>query len=212
MSQLMTVTTELGSNWEVRGDGSCDPCEWVNRNIPKIKSFLHKRNYVGYSPYELDEFISQAYLAAIEAESKARSNCRGFEYYFWVIYKNHCRQLTYTKGYRVPCYHEEYIEEGSTDNPPTRLPEKVTNQSVEDIFKKLIEDKSSIDPKQKEKIIKKALSRMLPLERKVWRYLLKGYKISEIARKMGYRRQRIQKLRNRGLERAVNALSAKGGV
>lgn len=197
MKGLMTVSAELEKE-------KTEVFEWVKKELPKIRGFIRK--YKNYSPYEEEEFISQAYLTAVEAEARARSNCKGYDYYFWSLFKQACREMTYTKGYRIPCYHEEYVEFGDDDKAPTKLPKKYWNN--DNIFEDMDDGSCSGNgnghievEKLREKKIKKALSLMTPLERKVWRYLLKGQRVCDIAKKMGYKRQYIQKLRNKGMER-----------
>lgn len=176
-------------------------CRWVDNRLHSIRRFIQK--YLPYSPYQEDDFIAQAYLSAMEAEIQARTNCRGFEYYFWVLFRQACREMTYTRGQKIPCYHEEYLECGFEETPPTKVPEEMLpdGRKMMETMERRETGDMDLTPAEEHVLINKALDIMRPLERLVWRYLLQGYRICEIARMRGCSRQRIQKLRDNGLRR-----------
>ncbi len=60
---------------------------WVDEHRRKICGYVHNHHLLYYSAYEVQDFVSEAYLVAYEAVS-----CKApFEACFWVLFKNRCK-------------------------------------------------------------------------------------------------------------------------
>jgi len=176
---------------------SCEKTEilaWVAENISKIRS--HSRKYLAYSPYECEEFIQAAYEAALLAYNDENHE---FEQSFWFHYKKACLDMTYTKGDKtLPCFHEEYIEFGDDERPPTYV-----STSPAEIFEEDDATKSSdcLSHRQEEAVIRKALRVMTAKEREVWELLLLGMSLKKVAAILGKSKTAVIKLREAGKQR-----------
>ncbi|MDA8161663.1 MAG: hypothetical protein M0022_01975 [Desulfobacteraceae bacterium] len=93
---------------------------WVHGNLAKIKG--HARKYLPYSPYEMEEFMQQAYEAAVRACGRSPQIGPTFEKIFWSSFRIACIKMTYTHGEKIDVYHEEYREFGDDEEAATRVP------------------------------------------------------------------------------------------
>lgn len=183
-----------------------------------IESFARK--FIPYSPYARRDFIQEAYPAAFNA--LVRSLVRGvpeqFERYFWMeLRKQYCRMAT-EPAYKdllgsgsngKPCFFGEYRDNGREENRAVEQPADTDPERM------LIERQEKGNGDRESASIRAALSIMTEKERQVWEYLLGNNgeipKLREIARRLGVTRQRVQALRDQGLERANRHFNGKGG-
>ena len=184
---------------------------WVRENLAKIKG--HARKYLPYSPYEMEEFIQQAYEAAIRACGRSPQIGPTFEEIFWSSFRIACIKMTYTQGEKIEVRHEEYREFGDEDEAATRVPEgyldgrKEVFRSMEDDCRDAIEIIDSMSPQEQKIAVSQVLALMDPRERRAWEFHFQGYSGRETAKLMGVTRQRVQNLLKRGLRRARKQLS-----
>jgi len=171
-----------------------DVFTWIEDNLPKIRG--HARKYLAYSPYDLEEFIQAAYECVLKAESDTDHD---FERSFWFYYKKACKEMTYSKGYKIPCFHEEYREQWEDDDtPPTIVPtQPVLNYS---------DDFSDVDEADKIMAVSEALSSMTKREKDAWKLLLNGISIKKTAAMLGISKTAVIKLRDSGLKKAQQAV------
>lgn len=179
----MQLAREAGS-WE-----KTNILAWVHKNMPKIRS--HARKYLAYSPYEYDDFGQAAYEAALLAQN---DRSHEFEQSFWFHFKKACLNMTYSKGDKsIVCFHEEYVEFGSDDRPPT-------NQQH---FHPAIDDTPTclLSHRQEEALIISTLAAMTAKEREVWELLLQGMSLKRIASIMGKSKTAVIKLKESAKKR-----------
>lgn len=178
-----------------------DLVAWVDENKQKITNFAKK--FVWCSSYDASDFISEAYLIALEADITARGNCKDFEYYFWSLLKNSYRKMTFTKGQRLNAFHESYVEASlSEDELPTITRRSNVNVEENEFLESLEDDTFEVFKEETaDAEIEQSLSKMRPLEKEVWIRLLSGARIKDIAEEFGCKRQRIQNIRESGLRR-----------
>lgn len=65
--------------------------EWVNDNNRKICGYVSKRYLLRYSAYEMQDFLSEAYLLAYDTLMSCGET--PFEAYFWMSFRNRCKTL-----------------------------------------------------------------------------------------------------------------------
>ena len=184
---------------------------WVCVNLPKIKG--HAKKYLSYSPYELEEFIQQAYEAAVRACGRSPRMGTSFEKIFWSTFRIACIKMTYTQGEKIEVRHEEYREFGDEDEAATRVPggdldgRKEVFRSMEDDCRDAIEIIDSMSPQEQKIAVSQVLALMDPRERRAWEFHFQGYSVRETAKLMGVTRQRVQNLLKRGLRRSKKQLA-----
>ncbi len=183
---------------------------WVEKNIKQIRG--HARKYLAYSPYEIDEFVGQAYETALRAREACLQKGEPadyvcFEKMFWASFRIACLGLTYTHGKPAVISHEEYQESGDDDAPATKTPAELLIDGEE-----ILEDSAAagpvtgpvgeLTPAQKRAAARQVLELMTPRERLAWEYSLAGKTRRQAARKMGITRNGVMNLLRRGLKRA----------
>ena len=184
---------------------------WICENLPKIKG--HAKKYLSYSPYELEEFIQQAYETAVKACVDSLQKGVSFEKIFWSSFRIACLKMTYTHGEKIEVYHEEFREFGDEDERATRLPaeflsgRKEVFHSMDDDCRDQIEIIDSMSPQEQKIAVSQVLALMDPRERRAWEFHFQGYSGRETAKLMGVTRQRVQNLMKRGLRRARKQLA-----
>jgi hypothetical protein len=172
-----------------------------------IESFARK--FIPYSPYQRRDYLQEAYLAAFNA--LVRSLIRGvpeqFEQYFWTELRKEYSKMATEPAYRdllgsgssgQPCFFGEYredrLQELAVEKPDDTNPERM-----------LIEKEERGNGDYTSASIQAALALMTKKERQVWEYLLGNNgeipKLKDIARRLRITRQRVQALRDQGLER-----------
>ncbi len=184
---------------------------WVRENLPKIKG--HAKKYLSYSPYELEEFVQQAYEAAVRACERSLRMGATFEKIFWSSFRIACIKMTYTHGEKIDVYHEEFREFGDEDEMATRVPaeflagRKEVFRSMDDDCRDPLEIIDSMSPQEQKIAVSQVLALMDPRERRAWEFHFQGYSGRETAKLMGVTRQRVQNLLKRGLRRARKQLA-----
>ena len=170
----------------------------------------YARKFVPFSPYEKEDFMNEAYLAAFNA--LARILLRGipdqFDRYFWTELKRlYCKMATDpsqrdvlgSDGNGAPCIFKEYSDNGAQEN--CTLDQSVSFDP-EEIFVAAENEEADV---RRDGVIQKALSAMTPKQRQVWEILLGSNgnipKLQDIGASLGISRQRVQALRDRGLQR-----------
>lgn len=173
-------------SWEQRE--KVDILSWVQDNLSKIRG--HARKYLTYTPYEPEEFIQAAYEAALLAQN---DESHEFKQSFWFHFKKACLNMTYSKGDKaIPCYHEEYIEFGSDDSPPTCIS---IQPAIDDT------PTHQLSPNLEDSLISTALQEMTAKEREVWELLLLGMSLKKVAAILGKSKTAVIKLRESGKNR-----------
>ena len=199
---------ELGGATEISEE---ELLHWVRENLPKIKG--HAKKYLFYSPYELEEFIQQAYEAAVRACGRSPRMGASFEKIFWSTFRIACIKMTYTHGEKIDVYHEEFREFGDEEEAATRVPaeflsgRKEVFRSMDDDCRDAIEIIDSMSPQEQKIAVSQVLALMDPRERRAWEFHFQGYSGRETAKLMGVTRQRVQNLLKRGLRRAKKELA-----
>jgi RNA polymerase sigma factor (sigma-70 family) len=184
--------------------------QWVNKNLPRIKG--HARKYLHYSPYELEEFIQQAYESALKASDDSVRRGISFETLFWSSFRIACLRMTYTRGEIIEAYHEEFLEFGDAEMMATRVPMDLLD-GEEGIIRAIdgcpddINPIDGLSPEERNILAKEVLGLMLPKEKQAWEHLITGCSTRETARFMGVSRQRIQNLIKKGIRRARKNLA-----
>lgn len=173
---------------------------WVRKNIGKVKGRAAK--FQRYSPYDMEDFIQQAYIAALAADRVSQERGVPFEACFWVLFSADIRVMAsnpVTRNYFQE-FREEYGEDGLS---PTVLREIHHHSDMEDVEME--------SPRKTKMLIRKALHAMTPRQRQVWRHLLskRHYSVTKIAGKMRVRRQVIEELRDTGLKRVRRSFRGK---
>lgn len=182
---------------------------WIQDNLPKIRG--HARKYLSYSPYDIEEFVQQAYETALKASGDSMRKGISFEQIFWSSFRIACLKMTYTHGEKIEVYHEEYREFGDEEMMATMIPmdlltgEKETIDSI-DGHPDESDMVDSLSPEEQKIMVREVLELMLPKERQAWEFHFQGFSIRETARLMGVTRQRIQNLMKRGLRRVRKQL------
>ena len=185
---------------------------WVRENLTKIKG--HARKYLPYSPYELEEFIQQAYETAVRACRKNRQK-NDFEKIFWSSFRIACVKMTYTHGEKIDVYHDEYREFGDDDEAATRVPAeyrdngKAVFRAMDDDCRDPLEIIDTMSPQEQKIAVQEVLALMDSRERRAWEFHFQGYSCRETAKLLGVTRQRVQNLLKRGLRRARRRLAAR---
>lgn len=195
---------------EVSQESGEELLRWVNDNLPKIRG--HARKYLSYSPYELDEFVQQAYETALRASGESLRKGISFEQIFWSSFRIACLKMTYTHGDRIEVYHEEYREFGDEETMATQVPVDLLTGEREIIHSiDGHQDKSDLldglSPEERKILVREVFDLMLPKEKKAWEFHFQGFSIRETAKLIGVTRQRIQNLMKRGLRRVRNHLA-----
>ncbi len=183
--------------------------KWVEDNLPQIKG--HARKYLAYSPYELDEFVQQAYETALAVSKDNRLKTVSFERIFWSSFRVDCLGMTYTRG-RSDVFHNEYQEFGDEESPATETPAEFLIDG-EEIFDSIDGQPEPIDivdglaPEERKVVVRRALDLMTFKERRAWEFRLAGYTRRETARLMCVSRQNVQNFLKRGLMRVKDLSS-----
>ena len=199
---------ELGGATEISEE---ELLHWVRANLPKIKG--HAKKYLSYSPYELEEFIQQAYEAAVRACGRSPRMGASFEKIFWSTFRIACIKMTYTQGEKIDVFHEEFREFGDEEEAATRVPAeyrtngKVVFGAMDDDCRDPLEIIDSMSPQEQKIAVSQVLALMDQRERRAWEFHFQGYSVRETAKLMGVTRQRVQSLLKRGLRRARKQLS-----
>jgi len=167
--------------------------QWVDGNIRKVKGRAAK--FLRYSPYDMEDFIQQAYATALTAVEVSMIQDIPFEACFWILFTAESRMMASNPVTRN-CYEEfteDYTEKGYA---PT---------FVQELHQPAMDDTGigKEDLELIEVLIDMALSVMAPRQREVWRYLLSDthYATAEIAEALKVKRQVIEELRESGLRR-----------
>lgn len=165
---------------------------WVDRNMRKIRGRAAK--FQRYSPYDLEDFIQQSYIAALAAVDVSRDQDLPFEACFWVLFTAESRIMAsnpVTRN-RYEEFTEDYTEQGYAPTFTQELYQPPTGELS-----------SREDLEMIQGIIDMALSVMTPRQREVWRFLLsdKHHTTAEIAEILGVKRQVVEELRESGLTR-----------
>lgn len=157
-----------------------------------IKKYASR--FLTCSPYDLEEFVAQAYLSAVEAQIKASSNCKPFDYYFWNEYTNACRKMTYLKrtSYSQPSPRHINIDniEIASDMPmrPFQFHPEPKSEDINSSY------------------LTEILALMTEKQREIWREILSGKNLSEVARNQNITRQAIQKRKTSSIKRVKNKI------
>jgi len=167
--------------------------QWVDGNVRKIRG--RAAMFLRYSPYDMEDFIQQAYATALTAADVSITRNVPFEACFWTLFTADSREMASNPATRN-CYQEfaeDYTEEGYA---PTFIRE--SNQPTLDESGNGESDRILTD-----ELVAKALSIMTARQREVWSYLLgkRHYSTAEIAGALKVRRQVIEELREAGLRR-----------
>ncbi len=187
-----------------------DVLKWIEGNLPQIKG--HARKYLAYSPYELEEFVQQAYETALGVRKDNRLKAVPFERIFWSSFRVDCLGMTYTHGKLKDVFHDEYQEFGDDESPATEMPAEFLIDG-EEIFESIDgqpEESDIVDdlsPEGRKIAVRRALDLMTFKERRAWEFRLVGYTCRETARLMGISRQNVQNFLKRGLMRAKDLSS-----
>jgi hypothetical protein len=167
--------------------------QWVIDNMRKIRGRAAK--FQRYSPYDLDDFIQQAYAAALAAVDVSIDQGIPFEACFWVLFTADSRTMAsnpVTRN-RYQEFRENYTEWGYAPTP------------TQDLFQDFAEETGigKEELEMVEALIDMALQLMTPKQRKVWRYLLSDtyYTTTDIAEILSVKRQVVEELRDTGLKR-----------
>ena len=186
-----------------------DVLKWVEDNLPQIKG--HARKYLAYSPYELEEFVQQAYETALAVRKDNRLKTVSFERIFWSSFRVDCLGMTYTHG-RSDVFHDEYQEFGDGESPATETPAELLIDG-EEIFDsidgqpELFDIVDDLSPEKRKMVVRRALDLMTFKERRAWEFRLAGYTRRETARLMCVSRQNVQNFLKRGLMRVKDLSS-----
>ena len=186
-----------------------DILKWVEDNLPQIKG--HARKYLAYSPYELEEFVQQAYETALAVLKDNRLKTVSFDRIFWSSFRVDCLGMTYTRG-RSDVFHDEYQEFGDEESPATEMPAEFLIDG-EQIFDSIEGQPEPIDivddlsPEKRKMVVRRALDLMTFKERRAWEFRIAGYTRRETARLMGVSRQNVQNFLKRGLMRVQDLSS-----
>ncbi len=158
--------------------------EWVDKNKHRIRGRATK--FAKMSPYDTEDFLQDAYEAALLAdEVSARKNI-DFERCFWVSYK----RITCSKVTEVMTQSDFEIEElPGGDDPCFELL----------VMEELQTERNKLDPQD---LISKILDGMSPKAREAWEYTLKGYTPKEVGNILGIRRQSVMKRKELGIRKA----------
>ena len=167
--------------------------QWVEKNVKKIKGRAVK--FLRYSPYDMEDFIQQAYVAALSAADVAQRRGIAFEACFWILFSAESRKMASDPVTRN-CFEEfrdDYMEEALSPTFPHE-------------FRELPWDGDGIGEEDQEltdELTEMALSMMTARQGVVWRYLLskRHYSSLEIAKLMNVTRQVVEELRDTGLRR-----------
>ncbi len=186
-----------------------DVLKWVEDNLPQIKG--HARKYLAYSPYELEEFVQQAYETALGVRKDNRLKAVSFERIFWSSFRVDCLGMTYTHG-RSDVFHDEYQEFGDGESPATKTPAEllIDGEGIFDSIDGQPEEVDIVDdlaPEKRKMVIRRALDLMTFKERRAWEFRLAGYTRRETARLMCVSRQNVQNFLKRGLMRVKDLSS-----
>lgn len=181
---------------------------WVGERMARIRG--HARKYLAYSPYEMDEFVQQAYETALLAREDclrrgAPADIACFEKMFWSSFRIACLRMTYTHGKKAVISHEEYQESGDENAPATQTPAEVLIGGGEDISETSGAGPGRVDeltPAQKRAFARQVLALMTPREKLAWEHILAGRTRRQAARSMGITRQSVQDLLRWGIKRA----------
>lgn len=167
--------------------------QWVDGNLKKVKGRAAKFQH--YSPYDMEDFIQQAYIAALTAVDVSRGQELPFEACFWVLFTADSRIMAsnpVTRN-RYEEFAEDYTEQGYA---PT---------FAQDLFPYSAEGISAgkEEPEEIDTLIDIAIAAMTSRQREVWRFLLseKHHTTAEIAGILGVKRQVVEELRDSGLRR-----------
>lgn len=167
--------------------------QWVAKNARKIKGRAAK--FLRYSPYDMEDFLQQAYVTALAAVDISLTRDVPFEACFWVLFSAESRMMASNPVTRncFEEFREEYTEEGLS---PTLIQESY----------QVPWDGDGIGEEEQEltgELREKALSTMTDRQREVWGYLLseRHYSTLEIAKVMKVTRQVVEELRDAGLKR-----------
>ena len=186
-----------------------DILKWVEDNLPQIKG--HARKYLAYSPYELEEFVQQAYETALGVRKDNRLKTVSFERIFWSAFRVDCLGMTYTHG-RSDVFHDEYQEFGDEESPATETPAELLIDG-EKIFDSIDGQPEPIDivddlsPEERKMVVRRALDLITFKERRAWEFRIAGYTRRETARLMDVSRQNVQNFLKRGLMRVKDLSS-----
>ncbi len=189
--------------------GAEDVLKWVEDNLPQIKG--HARKYLAYSPYELEEFVQQAYETALAVRKDNRLRAVPFGRIFWSSFRIDCLGMTYTRG-RSDVFHDEYQEFGDEESPATEMPAEFLIDG-EKIFDSIdgqpepIDIVNGLEPEKRKMVVRRALDLMTFKERRAWEFRLAGYTRRETAMLMGVSRQNVQNFLKRGLMRVKDLSS-----
>ncbi len=165
--------------------------QWVDRNVKKIKGRAAK--FLRYSPYDMEDFLQQAYATALVAVDISQAREVPFEACFWILFSAESRMMASNPATRncFEEFREDYTEEGLS---PTLIHE---------LYQAQRDESWGEDRELTAELAEKALSVMTERQREVWSYLLSGkhYSTLEIAKAMKVTRQVIEELRDAGLRR-----------
>jgi DNA-directed RNA polymerase specialized sigma24 family protein len=165
--------------------------QWVHRNLRKIRG--RAAIFLRYSPYDMEDFIQQAYATALTAVNVSMSRNVPFEACFWILFTAESRKMASNPATRN-CYREfteDYTDEGYAPTATRHLRRYVQDGAIGGT-RELTDD-----------LIEQALSVMTERQREVWGYLLdrKHCSTEEIAGALNVKRQVIEELREAGLRR-----------
>jgi RNA polymerase sigma factor (sigma-70 family) len=66
--------------------------DWVDRYKLKITRYIRKHYFLTYSSYEIEDYLSEAYIAAYEAIELCNGN--PFDAFFWMKFRHYCHELS----------------------------------------------------------------------------------------------------------------------
>lgn len=181
---------------------------WVSDNKTDLVKLSN--NYRNYAPCDSDDFLSQAVIAAHDAAQVAmrKQDTVRFRSYFNRIFTSQCYQFTHRKIFsrtdvgpvviETTSATRSSLEWGPDDNAPSHHPvDERTPQSLAlSVERERLLDAIFVNCREL------ALGVMKAKERQVWELILSGE--NDIEGILDISRQRIQKLRDSGLERVTD--------
>ena len=188
----MATPTTIGSRDEGLEEQRRAAVQWVGENKRRIKGRAAK--FQRYSPYDLEDFIQQAYASALEAIDVCLRQDLPFAACFWTIFTADCRMMA-SNPVTEDCYEEfteDYTDQGYAPTFAQELfyepyQERTMGREDLDMIKGLIDI---------------ALSVMAPRQREVWHHLLgdRYRTVTELAGILKVKRQVVEEHRDSGLK------------
>ena len=168
----------------------------------------YARRFMVFSPYDVQDYLCEAHLAAFEAMKVClrKNEPERYEGYFWTLVKSAFAAMSTNPSQRdiVPgedagpmaVVFEPYTEAWSDDE--TSRPTRAAAASPD-----VLMDFAVLENMLSRQRIREALGVMTARERDVWLALIEGRDTREIALMLGTSRQNVEKLRESGMKRVL---------